>query len=119
MCKAYLFKEYFKMQPSEIQRFDAGSQWFILINVLVAVVIDMKILRRRKWVCVFCCFFAAFVNGVMIWSDSISFWFWALAFDGFLGNFRCTIFNAWMVEQARKDVKYGSGDLSSFLGIAG
>lgn len=99
--------------------FDAGSQWFILINIAVSIIIDLKIIRRRKWVCVFCCIIAALVNGVIIWSDSLTLWFWAFSIDGFIGNFRCTIFNAWMVEQARKDVKYGSGDLSSFLGIAG
>lgn len=99
--------------------FDAGSQWFVLINIAVSVIIDLKIIQRRKWVCVFCCFFAALVNAVLIWSDSLTFWFWAFTIDGFLGNFRCTIFNAWIVEQARKDVKYGAGDFSSFMGIAG
>lgn len=59
------------------------------------------------------------VNLIMIRSDNISLWFIAIFFDGIFGNTRCAIYNAWIVEQARKDIKLGSDDLQTLNGLFG
>lgn len=119
ICILLIQKQYFKMEPSDIQKFDVGSNFSVYFNIMAGLAIDMNVIKYKKWFIVIVVLMQAVANVILIKSDSIDFWFYAIFFDGIFANTRCAIFNAWVVQQSRKDIEYGAGDLQTINNIFG
>lgn len=118
-CIIYMQKEYFKLEPSDIQKFEIGGSWCLFLNFFIGLMIDLRLVKNRKIIVFVTGLLGIWVNLVLITSDSVSYWFIAMFLDGMFGNTRCAIYNAWVVEQSRKDVKLGSDDLQTLNGLFG
>jgi hypothetical protein len=54
LCTLNIYKEVFKLEPSQIQRNDAILQLIAFFRIPLSLAIDLKILRHRKYILFFC-----------------------------------------------------------------
>ena len=69
----------------------------MIFNIFLGLAIDMNLMKFKKWGIVFVSMCGACNHIILIKSDNVTLWFYALFTDGVFANIRCAIFNAWLV----------------------
>lgn len=108
-----------KLEPSQIQKYDAGVQGVVMLRFIFGVIIDLKLIKKRKWFVVSTCVGMVLAN-IILWSSTVpSTYFYVLCVDMVFRMTNTSIKDIWQVEQSRKDIKYGQGDIQSLNNISG
>lgn len=121
LCTINIYKEVFKLEPSMVQTFDVILQMVVFLRFPLCLCIDMRLIKNRRHILFFSGLGQALCL-VLIFTeiaDTAYLFFVTLTIDCFFGLIIVSLKETLLVEQSRKDIEKGLGDISTITTVFG